>query len=173
MQPVTINLATLVAILTVTSLAGGAVVWALRRVDDVGWIPRIRKALFGDDEEKSDSKVKLGMLRRQDQTEDVVAGLSRFMRALCIALRIPPTSDEHKIVEAVERAIDERAAGMIAEQSGGHPAIARIPTARHPALSVTGWGDPPPVRRPTPWRGETAIRREEPEPPPREPKGKR
>jgi hypothetical protein len=162
MQPVTINLATLIAILTVVSLAGGAVVWALRRVDDVGKIPEMFAALFGDKDD-------IGTVKRVEQVENTTAAIVKFHRSLCVALRIPPTSDEHRIVEAVERAIAEQATAVVHEQSGGHPAISRIPTGRHPALSVTGWGDPPPARRPTPWRGEP-IRREESEPPP---KGKR
>jgi hypothetical protein len=59
---ITIDLGTLIALGAVVSLAGGAMVWAFRRVDDVSKVPQIHKALFGDEEAK-DPILQRGLLQ--------------------------------------------------------------------------------------------------------------
>lgn len=161
MSPITIDPLALAAIVTASGVAGGALLWMARRYDDILKIPSHEKALKGDDASR-DPKERDGALRRLDDTEVTVGALVKFNRALCVALRIPPTSDEHVIAAAVERAI---ANGSIVVRGSGVQTVEGDPiedTGRHRAILVEALPAPAPTRRPTPYRGP-AIPREEPD----------
>lgn len=112
-------------------------------------------AVFGD--EKRDPPI-VGLRSRLRAAERTIAEQAKVLRAICRALRIPPTSDEHAIVEAVQRALAEHSAptfaAVAAEDTGAHrraqlgwheQADPLPPPAprRRPPLPTTYGGDEP------------------------------
>lgn len=138
MAAISIDLTTLLTVGGALSLAGTAALWAFRRYDDLRRVPLLWRRVEGD-EQAADPKTRDGLVRRFEDAETTVASHARLLRALARALRIPPTSDEHEIVDAVRAAIAE---GRV-EATGQHPVL------------------PGPQRHPTPYR--VPIPREEPE----------
>jgi hypothetical protein len=147
---ITIDLTTLLAVGGALSLAGTAALWAFRRYDELQRIPLLWKRVEGD-EQSPDPKIRDGLARRFDDCEAAVAGHAKLLRAFARAMRIPPTSDEHEIVEAIRLAIAEgRVSGV-------------EPTGSHRAIVVEALPAPAQLQRhPTPYRG-APIPREEPD----------
>lgn len=121
---ISVDLTTLLTVGGALSLAGTAALWAFRRYDDLRRVPLLWRRVEGDDE-SADPKIRDGLVRRFDDAEKTVEAHAKLLRALARALRIPPTSDEHEIVEAVRAAIAE---GRV-EATGQHPVL---PAPRHP-----------------------------------------
>lgn len=98
----------------------------------------LNAAVFGD--ERLNPPI-VGVRSRLRAAEKAIAEQAKTLRAICHALRIPPTSDEHAIVDAVRRAIAEHAAPTFApsalEDTGSYRRA--LPEPLPP---------PPPRRRP-------------------------
>ena len=144
----TINLTTLIAIGTALTFAGVAALWALQAYTVWRRLPKLIVMVQGDPE-SDDPEERDGHAGRLSDVETTVDAHNRTLRALHRALRIPATSDEHEIVEAIKAAIID---GRIVETTGSHRAI-----VLEPAL-------PPPARHPTPYRGPPIPREDEPPP---------
>lgn len=146
---ITIDLTTVIAVGTALTLAGTAALWAFSTLADLRRLRPLIKRVDGDPESDV-PKLRDGHAGRLDDVETTVAGLVKFYRAMARELRIPPTSDEHEIADAVRKALAEgRVSGV--EPTGSHRAI-QIEALPTPAQLA---------RKPTPYRAEAIPREDE------------
>lgn len=123
----TINLTTLIAICTALTFAGAAAVWALRVYAMLRRLPGLITMVQGDPE-SDDPEARDGHVRRITDAETTIEAHGKMWRAFLRALRIPPTSDEHEIAEAIRVAIRE---GRIVEQTGPHQVVTHTALPQH------------------------------------------
>ncbi len=153
---ITIDLSTLIVVCGALSAAAGAAYWAFRRVDDVGKIPALHRAVNGDPDEQRDSKIRLGIANRTDQIESAVAALAVRVAGIQRGLEAHG-SQERPIAEGVRRSIAAIVGDVVNERTGSHPAIGwseQLPppaAQRRPALGVPR-EDPPDSDHPPPRR---------------------
>lgn len=143
-----VNLTTLLAIGAALGMAAGAALAALRAYTVWRRLPKLIVMVQGNPE-SDDPEERDGHAGRLSDAETTLEAHNKVLRAFCRALRIPATSDEHEIVEAIKAAIID---GRIVETTGSHRAIVLEPSL------------PPPARHPTPYRGPPIPREDEPPP---------
>lgn len=116
-----IELTTLIGIGTVLGLAGTAVVWMARKIEELRRLPRLILKVDGD-REATDPKLRDGIVGRLDDTENTVKTHDEFLRAFARALRLPPVTNERELTMAIRRAIygDGPGPGGGGDTTGNH-----------------------------------------------------
>lgn len=137
---ITIDLATLVTVGSALAVAGGAVLWASRKLNALQRLDGLTKRVDGDSA-ATDPRERDGHEGRLADVEQTVAIHESRWHALTRALRLPSISDEHLIREAVRQAIAE--GRITVADTGTHPTV-QLPPLPPPA---------PVLRHPTPHRG--------------------
>lgn len=145
---ISIDLTTVITVGAALSLAGGAALYAFSTYVNLRRLGALIKRVDGDPESDLPA-LRDGHAGRLSDAETTLQAHGKFLRAIAKALRIASTSDEHDIIDAINRAMSE---GRFSGET----------TGQHRAIVVEALPSPATItRRPTPYRNP--IPREEPD----------